>query len=304
MRVAVLVVVALAVGATVAASACRVSPSPRTTAAHRHPQVARRAAKIARGEATYAAYCAQCHGQRRDGQGELAALLDMHPADLRAPVLFTASDDDLAARLARGTPLRVPAGSASVGRRFEAEAVATYVAGLGTADWTVLRAGRIVYEESCAACHGPYGRVQGAVARWLGAPDLIAVRERISDASLARIANSGTGLMPPLHAEFDAAERRSLAAYVRHLSDGFRVYDTYCADCHGDDGAGPYTDALAPSATAAPPIAGSYPRAKLLHMLDRERGLMPHFRGVLDEERLRDTAAYLRAAARAATPGH
>ncbi len=295
MRVPIVVGLVLA---AVAAIACRVPAAPRAADGRLHPPVARRAAEIARGEVTYAAYCAGCHGARRDGRGELADMLDLHPVDLRAPTLVAVSDDALVARLEHGTPLVVPAGRAAPGRDLDAEVVAAYVAGLGTVDWDVLRAGRVVYEESCAACHGPYGRAEGAVARWLGAPDLITVRERVSDERLILIAHRGTGLMPPLPAGFDPVERRALVAYVRHLSDGFRVYDTSCAGCHGDDGEGLYTDELVPPAPVAPPIAGPYPRVKLLHMLDRERGLMPHFRGVLDEARIRDVIAYLRAGGR------
>ncbi|MCC6849666.1 MAG: c-type cytochrome [Deltaproteobacteria bacterium] len=298
MRLRSIAPILLVVVAAAAASACRAPAGrPAGTRARAHPAVARQAAEIARGEVAYAAYCASCHGARRDGRGALAAALDLRPTDLRAPALWAARDDALVARLARGTPLPVPGGAAAPELERDAGAVAAYVAGLGRADWNLLRAGRVVYEESCAACHGPYGRAEGAIARWLGAPDLLVVRERVSDRSLARIADAGIRAMPPLRGGFDAVERRALVAYVRHLSDGFRVYDGYCADCHGDDGEGAYTDELVPPASPAPTIAGRYPRAVLLHMLERGRGIMPHFRDILDEARLRDVVAYLRAAA-------
>ncbi len=102
--------------------------------------------------------------------------------------------------------------------------------------------------------------------------------------------------MPPLYGGFDPTELRALVAYIRNLSDGFAIYDTRCAACHGDDGQGIYSRDVVPPAIAAPPLRAPYPRDRLLAMLRRERGVMPHFAD-LDEPRLRDVIAYLRASA-------
>ena len=64
------------------------------------------------------------------------------------------------------------------------------------------------------------------------------------------------------------------------LSKGYRLYDTYCASCHGDDGNGVHPEDLLEPAMVAPPIGaetvarlGSQAtRAKALHMLRRESG--------------------------------
>jgi mono/diheme cytochrome c family protein len=108
--------------------------------------------------------------------------------------------------------------------------------------------------------------------------------------------------MPPLIGGFDPVEERALVAYVRHLSEGYAIYDFYCAMCHGDDGRGVHAEDLLAPTEAAPPLARARlvrlgereRRAKLAHMLRREEGSMPHFRGILDDDRLRDIIVYLR----------
>ena len=250
-------------------------------------------AAIERGALTYEIYCAGCHGADGRGLGPFALAFGLTPADLRAPARAAASDAALLERLLTGTPLEVPAADGRA-ESADIDALAAYLPKLAHADWEVLRAGRVVYQESCAACHGFYGRGDTAVAYWLGAPGMIDARERQSDAGLARISEHGIGSMPSLVGAFDRTEIRALVAYVRHLSDGFAVYDARCAAFHGDDGRGIYTDDLIPPATAAPPLRGPYPREKLRGMLRRERGVMPHF-AELDRRRLADVVAYLRA---------
>jgi mono/diheme cytochrome c family protein len=127
-------------------------------------------------------------------------------------------------------------------------------------------------------------------------------RERYTDPALARIAVDGVGTMPPLADTFEPGELRALVAYVRHLSKGYRLYDTYCASCHGDDGRGVHPEDLLPPSMPAPHIDAetvkrlgpAETRAKVLHMLRRESGRMPHFQDTLTEAQLRDIVAYLR----------
>ena len=274
-----------------AAAACR-------PPAGGHPRVASEARRapvaVERGAVAFATYCAGCHGADGGGQGAVAAVLGLRPADLRAPSLRAVSDAALVERITLGTPIRVSDGRVDPRADADVDAVAAYLPRVASADWSVLRAGRVVYEDACAPCHGAYGRSEGALTYWLGVPDLLVVRERLSDAALARTSAAGSGIMPPLHGQFDRGELRALVAYVRHLSDGFRVYDTYCAACHGDDGQGIYSVDVPAPASAAPPLRGPYPRSVIVHMVRRERGFMPHFRE-LDTARIRDVVAYLRA---------
>jgi mono/diheme cytochrome c family protein len=203
------------------------------------------------------------------------------------------SDAALLDRLLRGTPLELPA-DAHEAESEAVDALAAYLPRLGTADWEQLRTGRYVYQEGCAMCHGLYGRSDTPIAVWLGAPDMLVARERHSDAALARISERGFDLMPALSGTFDPVELRALVAYIRHLSDGFAIYDEYCAACHGDDGRGINSRELIPPAVAAPPLRGAYPPTELRRMLRREGGVMPHF-AALDRQRLEDVIAYLRA---------
>lgn len=249
---------------------------------------------IERGALTYEIYCAGCHGADGRGYGPFALAFGLRPADLRTPGLATASDAALLDRLLRGTSLAVPARATEAAETRDVAALLAYLPRVAGADWALLRAGRVVYEESCAACHGFHGRGDNAVAFWLDAPDMIVARERQSDAALARISGHGTGLMPPLYGAFDRGELRALVAYIRHLSDGFAVYDTHCAACHGDDGQGRTAEDLLPPAVAAPPLRGPYAREQIRTMLRGAEGVMPHF-AMLDRGRLEDVVAYLRA---------
>ena len=114
---------------------------------------------------------------------------------------------------------------------------------------------------------------------------------------------SGAGAMPAMGDLLTQEEVRQVVAYVRLLSPGHRLYDTYCASCHGDDGRGVHAEDALPPALVAPPLEprrltamkADTRRAAVLHMFERERGLMPHFRDTLGETQLADVVAYLRA---------
>ena len=258
-----------------------------------------------RGAPLYAAYCGGCHGPQGHGDGPVAAVINVKPADLRAPgVLDRSSDDEVVARLLHGTPLRVSPRRNAVAEDLETAALLEYIPTLSTTDWDLLRAGRFVYEGTCAACHGAYGEGEGA----LGAtndpppPSLLRARANHDDAALTRIIVHGTGTMLPLGGAFQPGEIRAVIAYVRHLSKGYRLYDTYCTSCHGDDGRGVHPEDRLPPATEAPVLGAATlhrlgpkaARAQVLHMVRRESGNMPHFRDTLTETQLRDIIAYLR----------
>jgi len=56
-----------------------------------------------RGWTLYQEHCAECHGDTRHGDGERAGKLDVHPANLRDPLLLaTRTDDQLAKAIAQG----------------------------------------------------------------------------------------------------------------------------------------------------------------------------------------------------------
>lgn len=295
-------VLGLLLAAAITAATCR--PAARRPSVHAGAPRATDA--VARGGVLYAAYCGGCHGPLGHGNGPVTRVLDLKPADLRAPgLLDRTTDDQIVARLLAGEPLPASPRRSAVAEDLQTDAIAAYLPELSRADWPLLRVGRYVFEGACAPCHGAYGQGEGLI----GAthvpppPDLMSARTRYTDPALARLSVEGFGTMPPLADLFAPGEVRAVVAYVRHLSKGYRLYDTYCGACHGDDGRGVHPEDLLPPSTPAPPIdaaalarlgpAGT--RARVLHMLQRESGRMPHFRDTLDEAQLGDIVAWLRA---------
>jgi len=269
---------------------------------------------VARGAVLYAAYCGGCHGALGHGDGPVTEVLDLEPADLRAPGLLDHSTDrEVVDRVRHGAPLRATPRRNAVAEDLQVEAITAYLPTLARSDWDLLRVGRFVFEGACAPCHGAYGEGEG----FLGAtndpppPNLLQAREHYTDAALTRISVMGQGDMPPLADVFQPGEVRAVVAYVRHLSKGYRLYDTFCASCHGDDGRGVHPEDLLSPSMVAPRLDGgtlkrlspTAARAKILHMVRRESGRMPHFRDTLTEGQLFDIVAYLRrSGASAAVP--
>ncbi|MEO6030211.1 MAG: c-type cytochrome [Candidatus Binatia bacterium] len=266
---------------------------------------------VARGAVLYAAYCGGCHGALGRGDGPITEVLDLEPTNLRAPGLLDhATDREVVDRVLHGAPLRATPRRSAVAEDLQVDAITAYLPTLARSDWDVLRAGRFVFEGACAPCHGAYGEGEG----FFGAtndpppPNLLKAREHYTDAALARISVVGQGDMPPLADAFQPGEIRAVVAYVRHLSKGYRLYDTFCASCHGDDGRGVHPEDLLSPSMVAPRLDGdtlkrlgpTAARAKILHMVRRESGRMPHFRDTLTEGQLFDIVAYLRRSGAAA----
>jgi mono/diheme cytochrome c family protein len=219
-------------------------------------------------------------------------------------VLDGASDAEVVARVMHGTPLALRPRANAVAEDLQVDAIVAYLPMLSHANWPQLRVGRFAYEETCAFCHGVYGEGVGL----LGArndpppPSLLQARVRYTDAALRGVIVDGHETMPSLAAALDGGEVAAVVAYVRHLSKGYRLYDTYCASCHGDDGRGVHPEDLLAPSLVAPAIGADTvtrlgpkkTRERALHMLRRELGNMPHFRATLTEDQLRDAIAYLR----------
>jgi len=264
---------------------------------------------VARGAVLYAENCAGCHGSDGRGNGPVARAIGVGPPDLRAPgLLDRSSDRELVDRLLHGSPLHTSTPRSPVADDLQTDALAAYIPTLSPRNWEMLRAGRVTFEGLCAPCHGAYGNGEGVLGAQDSPPpaDLVIARERYTDTALVQVALQGVGNMPPAADRLDGGRGRALVAYVRHLSKGYRLYDTYCASCHGDDGRGVDAEDRMPPAVEAPVLdAGTATRlgpkayrARILHMLRREQGLMPHFRDTVDEEQLGAILAYLRSGKR------
>jgi mono/diheme cytochrome c family protein len=260
--------------------------------------------QVARGAVLYAAYCGGCHGVDGRGDGPVARTLNLAPTSLRAPRLLAVSDTELIDRIRSGTPLVTRPGRSAFVEERQVTALGTYVGALAGHDWPRARAGRLVYDRACGVCHGAYGTGEGVIGWLLKRPpaNLQTAALRYTDPALAAVVRQGVGAMMPMGDMLDPGEVRAVVAYVRLLSPGYRLYDTYCAGCHGDDGRGVDPEDRLSPATAAPAIdpaslaalGEGERRNRILHMFRREQGLMPHFRDVLSGEELTDVVAFLR----------
>lgn len=276
---------------------CRIAASD----GHSRRQAATDHRAVVRGAVLYEGYCAGCHGADGRGDGPVARVLNITPADLRAPALLgRATDEQLIKRLLDGTSLRTSPAAEGIAEERKLGALERYVQDLLQRDASAIRAGRVVFERDCAGCHGFYGGGIGVIMPERPKADLQTAQPRIPDRALAALIRRGVGEMPPT--EVGSAEMATLIAYLRVLSPGYRLYSTYCAACHGDDGRGVHPEDLLPPAIAAPPIDSAHlaklspseRRTRILHMFRREEGLMPHFREILGPDELRDIFAYLR----------
>jgi mono/diheme cytochrome c family protein len=78
----------------------------------------------ARGSVLYAAYCGGCHGPYGHGDGPVAAVLGLQPADLRAPgLLDRASDREIVERALQGVPLKTSPRRNAVAEDLEVDAI-------------------------------------------------------------------------------------------------------------------------------------------------------------------------------------
>ncbi len=257
------------------------------------------------GRRAYLRECAPCHGADGRGDGPNAALFSIRPRDLREGFLGKYSTDDLTRRVLDGRSLTLAVDLPALRRRAaEVEAVALHLRRLSGADWDRIDAGWGIYLDRCAGCHGPFGTPLGEPPAGVRNPRSLndaAFQAGISDRALIEAVRHGRHGMPALTPRLDEREAVDVAAFVRFLSPGFETYTQYCAACHGDRGigAGSFAEAI-PAPTVIFDQAyfrrrdPEEVRASIWHMLDLHQPLMPHFRGVLDEEEARAIVVYLR----------
>lgn len=111
-------------------------------------------------------------------------------------------------------------------------------------------AGKAIYAEKCAACHGPTGKGDGEQGQALpvrvAAIGLPEVARPAAPADWFAIVSQGNleRYMPPFQS-LNEQQRWDVLAYVRSLStaaeaveQGRQVYATQCVKCHGADGRG------------------------------------------------------------------
>jgi cytochrome c oxidase cbb3-type subunit 3 len=173
------------------------------------------------------------------------------------------------------------------------------------ADPEALRAGRVLFIDNCAACHGREGRGNRA----LGAPDLTDgdwLYGGDGKAILASILDGRRGAMPPFAASLSGEDIKNVANYVLSLSGGpdhtlraqfGKSVFTNCVPCHGADGKG--NIALgAPNLTDSAWLYGNDLEDIATSVSGGRNGVMPAWRERLGEERSTLVAAWVYAQSR------
>ncbi len=157
--------------------------------------------------------CAQCHGSDGGGAKGFPNLAD---ADWQ----WGSDADSVVATIAQGRIAAMPAWGQVLGEAGVDEAVA-YVQALSgqPADATLAAAGKLRFEQVCAACHGIDGRGNPL----LGAPNLTdGVWLYGGDAATikATLLNGRNGQMPAWDGKLGEQRIKLLAAYVTKLAAG------------------------------------------------------------------------------------
>jgi cytochrome c oxidase cbb3-type subunit 3 len=209
------------------------------------------------------------------------------------------SKGELARDHAENAKLAVPLRERMRGKPLEAIA----------ADPEALRAGRVLFIDNCASCHGREGRGNQA----LGAPDLTDGNWQYGGdgkAILTSVLDGRRGAMPPFGASLSGEQVKDVANYVLGLAGGpdhtlsaqfGRSVFSNCVPCHGAEGKG--NPALgAPNLTDRSWLYGNDLAVIMATISGGRNGVMPAWRDRLGEERATLAAAWVYSLSRPAIP--
>jgi cytochrome c oxidase cbb3-type subunit 3 len=230
-------------GASAAADSAHVADSLRTLA------------KLEIGQRTYLSYCAMCHGNEGNGDGEVAAVLrkdGVTVARLNDGERMNAlTPQELLKVIAKGGAHTgrsnlMPAWGDLLGPEL-VDALATYVATLSAAHPAIPSAtlqeylaapagtvgdGRTLFVHHCSACHGAFAKGDGPIGERLWAEHKIRPRDLTdsayvatrTDRELFAVVSRGGGhfkkstFMPAWTVTMSPAQIRDVIAYVRSIS--------------------------------------------------------------------------------------
>jgi cbb3-type cytochrome c oxidase subunit I len=177
-----------------------------------------------RGAAVFARHCVGCHGSGGKGDGLAAASLLPAPRDLSRTHFSDAALSRALWEGVRGSSMpdwhELPANDlralAAYVRSLEREGPQAGVTSLSTKE--LIQAAKL-YGQSCARCHGPDGRGDGAAADALAPQPTDFGQERPTLSYAEDVLTTGVPgtAMPPWSDRIDVGERRLLARYVRSL---------------------------------------------------------------------------------------
>jgi mono/diheme cytochrome c family protein len=98
--------------------------------------------------------------------------------------------------------------------------IAVLVAAWSPAAWSAdAKAGKAIYDKSCASCHGADGKGNPAMAKVLGEKGLnLTTKEvmKMSDDQVLKIIAQGAGKMPA--SKISAEEQKQVLSYMRSLA--------------------------------------------------------------------------------------
>jgi len=192
----------------------RPAPEPQATQVE-ELSTPERPLDLNQGEQLYQENCETCHGTAGLGDGAMSANLEVHPDALGDPALASGvlpSDWYLFVTKGRMERFMPPFVNLSDAQRWD---VVAYALSLSvSADQ--LDQGEIVYQETCADCHGERGEALGPGA------DLrdVALFTHNSLDDYFNLITEGKGSMPALDGALSESERLAAAAYVRTLAYG------------------------------------------------------------------------------------
>jgi mono/diheme cytochrome c family protein len=174
------------------------------------------------GAAIYADKCVDCHGPAGFGDGPAAADLPNPVAPIGDPDLaMQHTPEDWFRMVTEGNIERYMPPFTSLTERQRWDVVA-YAFTLSTSPETVLE-GELLYNETCAACHGPAGAGDGPDAAVLAAllPDFTdqsVMAERSLNDLIAGLAHPEVDGLADLTAGLTTAEQLAVAQYIRTLT--------------------------------------------------------------------------------------
>ncbi len=172
------------------------------------------------GERLFLNYCSQCHGSSALGGRGFPNLTDKD-------WLWGGDPDTIVTTITNGRTGVMPALGPNIGPEG-VKNVAAYVRSLSKLPHDKLAAqlGKPVFEQNCAACHGPDGKGTAAVGApnltdeaWLFGSSEATITEGVMRGRNLSV-SEGTTAMPAFNSVLGEAKIRLLAAYVWGLSNG------------------------------------------------------------------------------------
>jgi mono/diheme cytochrome c family protein len=179
------------------------------------------------------------------------------------PLPYKATPDDaLRAGLELHSPLTLTvSGPSAVGLTGSPTGQGPFLAvsalyAASTRDETHLHRGRVVFENFCQVCHGPFGLGDGPVTQggFPPPPSLLAERAvRMPEGQMFHVLTYGQGRMPTVAPQLSREDRWCAILHVRQLqhyrlspgqqspatfTEVAQLYRQHCSLCHGEDGTG------------------------------------------------------------------